>query len=690
MIFLGQEIVSPGHAFQRTGQRAGSDGDGKPPPMKFFLPACLAIFAFSLAGCARKKEVSGDERAVLRRVGKEAGDAARRDASKTLAGARLSGGQIQVGDAQGRPLYRIAAREIQAIAGTATGTVGGAVALDGRATLFQKGVAESGFRADKIQLFNGASGARLEMTGHVVATSQNATGAPVEVRAPRADVDVQKRLLVASGGAIARRGAVTLRVPQLSGQSSLRVLSCRDALVNAPDAQIQAKTATFNWGANRLSAGGIHATRPGLKLTGDHLDADTLASRGVLTGHIVATSTGKNGTAHGERLDFDWKRDRLFVPDATLQNDGATARMTALSTDSKLRVSDAKTLRISQNGATLSAQAAHGLDRLSQVTGSGIVLTRGDLRLEAARAQARDWSKASAVIVGSGGVKARNRSGTLSAQNATWTGDARSGQVSASQNVVIRTQGGVLRGQNAQSDAHFQNAEMSGNVSGALRDGTRIRAGVLHKRGENIVATGGSNATLPDGTLLRANRVEAQIGSKNAIASGGASGQLPDGTTFSAERVEKRGENILATGGASGQLPDKTQLHASRVEKRGQNVVATGNVRADLPSGQRTRGFGRVEIRAARVEGALNGPRWNAGGGVVLSTQSGAVVHAPRVSLDRSTGHLTASGGVSVYDPARGTLTGDSLVADLNRKTFALSNARGQTKSGVVSGKGLF
>ena len=676
-----------------------------PFDMKPISRAAVALFPLFLAGCARQRPATTDERAALQQqAGREiaqVGQAESQGAAKSLAGARLSGGQIQIGDAQGRPLYRIAAREIRALSGggKASGSLAGALALDARATLFKSGQSESSFKADTIQLFNAPKGARLQMTGRVVATSQHLPGAPVEVSAPRADIDINKRLLVASGGCVAKRGPITLKTPQLRGQSSLETLSCNDALVVAPGAQVKAKTALFNWKANRLSAQTVSATRPGLLLSGARLDADTLASHGTLTGGVSAK--GQNGVARGPRLDFNWKNDRLFVPDATFESQGGTARIAALTTDSKLRVTDAQQVRIQQNGATLTARSARGFDSLSRLNANGVVVVRGDLRIEANRAQARDWSKQNGTVVGSGGVVARNRAGTISAQNATWTGDAQNGRVSASGNVVIRGEQGTLRGQNAtvvirgeqgtsrgqnaMRATRFENAELSGSVSGILRDKTRISASRLEKRGERYIASGGASAKLPDGTSLRAARVEGS--GQNAVATGGASGHLPDGTQLSASRVEKRGENIVASGGAQGRLPDGTMLRADHVEKRGQLVVATGGARADVPA---VRGVGRVQVRAARVEGPADGSQIRASGGVVLIAQNGAVVRAPHALFDRRAGKVTASGGVSVKDPVRGTLVGESLVADLGLKQITVLRGQGKTQAGTLNLKNLF
>ncbi len=686
--------------------------------MKPISRATIALLPLLLAGCARQRLASNEERSALQQqVGREAaqvGRSAGQGAAKSLAGAKLSGGQIQIGDAQGRPLYRIAAREIRALSGKATGSLAGALALDARATLFKDGQSESSFKADTIQLFNSPSGARLQMTGKVLATSRDVAGGPVEVSAPRADVDVVKRLLVASGGCVARRGVFSLRAPQLRGQSSLETLSCNDALVLSPNMQVRAKTAFLNWKTNRLSAQTLSATRPDLLLSGAHLDADTLASRGTLTGGVSAK--GKNGIARGPRLDFNWKNNRLFMPDATFQSQNGMAKIGALTTDSKLRVTDAQSVRIEQNGATLTAHSARGFDNLSRLSAAGVVVVRGDLRIEAARAQVRDWSKQGGTVVGSGGGVARNKAGTVSARSATWTGDAQNGRVSASGNVVIRGEGSALRGQNATSDARFQNAQLTGQVSGVLRNGTQLSARQVQKRGENYIASGEARAKMPDGTRFQAARVEGN--GQNALATGGASGRLRDGTSFRASRVEKRGEFVVATGGASGQLPngttlsaarvemrgevviasggasgrlpDGTRLRADRVEKRGELVTATGGAHADLPS---VHGLGRVQMQAGRVEGPTDNSQIQASGDVILTAQNGATVRAPRALFNRRTGKVTASGGVTVQDPVRGILSGDSLVADVGLKglkQIVLLKARGKTQTGVLNGKGLF
>jgi lipopolysaccharide assembly outer membrane protein LptD (OstA) len=710
--------------------------------MKPIFRAAVALLPLFLAGCARKTSVSGDERAALQTQAKRelagAGKTASEGAAKSLAGARFSGGQIQIGDAQGRPLYRIEAREIRALSGANKDSPTGALALDARATLFKDGKSESSFQAGTIQLFGTGKGARLQMTGDVVATS-GATGIPVEVRAPRADVDIDKRVFVASGGTVAKRGDVTLRAPQLRGQSSLQTLSGNDAFVSSPNAQVRAKSALFNWKTNHLSAQTVTLARSDLQLAGARLDADTRAERGILVGGVSAK--GKNGTASGPRLDFNWKGDRLFVPMATFQSQNGTASVAALTTDSKLRVTDARDVRISQNGATLTAQSARGFDNLSRLSASGVTVVRGDLRLTAPQAQARDWSKQSGVIVASGGVSARSSAGTLSARNATWTGDAQTGHVVASGNVIIRGAQGTLRGQSARSDAGFKNAQLSGSVSGtlrngtqfsareaqkrgenyiascgasarlrdgsqfraarvegsgqnalatggasgSLRDGTRFRAARVEKQGDLVVATGGASGVLPDGSQFRAARVEKR--GQHILATGGADGRLPDGTTLRAERVEKRGQNIVATGGASGRLPDGTTLRAARVEKRGANVVASGGAVANIPA---QGNFGRVEVRAARVEGPLDRSQLKASGGVILTSQSGAVVRAPRAVFNRRTKQVTASGGVTAKDPAHGTSSGESLVADLGLKQITLLRGGGQIQTKVLNVKGLF
>ncbi len=622
-------------------------------PMQF--PFRLSVLALALcAGCAQKSKLTDAERAQFQG---ELQDQAKRGASSVsgLEGARVRGGQIEIVDAQGRPLWRVEAKQMSAGGKTRGGVPQTATLTGAGATLFSAGKPETGFKANTIRLFNTDAGVRLEMTGQVVATSKTLVGAPIEVRAPRADMDVAKRTLAASGGVSAKRGDVTLQTPSLTGQTSLQTLKCKATTLVSRGTTIRAANADFNWNTNRLSAQKVTATRDKTTLSGQKLDADTAAQSGTLTGAIQAKST--NGSATGTRLDFNWKRDRIFVPNATFQGREGKVQTAALTTDSKLRITNAQNVRIEQNGAVLTLRSARGLDKLSSISGSGVSFSRGDLRLEAGAATMRDWSKNSARIEASGGVFTRTSQGNVRAQNMIWNGNAQSGELSASGNVRISAQGGTLRGARAGSNASFSSATLSGDVSGTLRDGTRIRAGQLEKRGENFIASRGASANLPDGTLVSASRVEGS--GQNATATGGASARLKDGTTVRANRVEKRGLSVVATGGATA------------------NVRGQGN-------------FGRVQISAARVEGDTSASRVVASGGVRVLAQSGARVRAARAVYQRTTGKITATGGVSLVDPVRGlSQTGTSLVADVALKEVSIENVRGQGRTDVLNGKGL-
>ncbi|BCM90757.1 LPS-assembly protein LptD [Abditibacteriota bacterium] len=622
----------------------------------FYLPLSAAIFL--VGGCSQKSSVSEAERAQFQN---ELKDEAKRGASsmKGLSEATVKGGQIEIGDAQGRPLWRVAAKELKSQGETRNGVPKSAVLTTASATLFRAGKPESSFQADTINLFNSPKGVRLQMTGKVIAVSKSMLGAPIEVRAPRADVDVTKRTLAASGGVSAKRGDITLQTPELTGQTSLQTLGCKTATILSRGTTVRGQNALFNWKTNRLSAQKVTATRDKLTMSGQKLEADTAAQRGVLTGQVQAKSP--RGSASGPRLEFNWKNDRIFVPNALFQGQDARVQTAALTTDSKLRVTNAQNVRIERDGAVLTVRSARGLENLSSLSGSGVTFSRGALRIEAGSAQTNNWSKDSGSIQASGGVFARTNQGTLRARSATWSGNAENGSVSASGGVQINAQGGTLRGSRGQSDAKFQNAVLTGSVNGNLRDGTRIRAGQLEKHGETYVASRGASATLPDGTLVTAGRVEGS------------------------------GQNAVATGGATATLRDGTHLRANRVEKRGTKVVATNGATATL----RANGsLGRVTVTAARVEGDTSATRVVASGGVVLRAQNGTVVRAPHAVYERGTGKITATGGVSIVDPVRHfSQTGESLVADLNLKQVTVespTNVHGQGQTNTLTGKGLF
>lgn len=614
---------------------------------------CLSLLALSLCagGCSKQAPLTDAERDQFLK------SEARRATSSVqgLASAVVSGGQIEIGDAQGRPLWRVKAKEMRSQGETRNGVPKSAVLTDASATLFRMGKLESTFKAKTINLFNSTAGIRLQMLGQVVGTSQSLLGAPIEVRAPRADVDVTKRTLAASGGVAAKRGDVTLQTPELTGQSSLQTLGCKTATIQSRGTTMHGQNALFNWKADHLSAQNITATRADLTMSGQKLEADTGAERGTLTGQIQAKSP--KGSATGPRLEFNWKNDRIFVPNALFQSQEAKVRTAALTTDSKLRVTNAQNVRIERDGAILTVQSARGLENLSTLSGSGVVLSRGDLHIEAGAAQTHDWSKNSGSIQASGGVFARTPKGTLRSRSATWSGNADKGSVSASGDVQISSQGNTLRGTNAQSDAKFQSATLTGSVSGTLKDGTRLRAGQIAKSGETYIASRGATATLTDGTVLTAARVEGS--GQNGVATGGASATMSDGTLLRAARVEKRGTSLVATNGATATLRAKGEL-------------------------------GRTTVTAARVEGDTGATSVVASGGVVLRSQNGITIRAPHATYTRSTGKIVATGGVTVTDSVRHlTNTGESLVADLNLTQVTLNQAHGRGKEDALTGKGL-
>lgn len=595
-----------------------------------------------LGGCSSKTVVSDAEREQFQNELKSNAKRAK-SSMQGIEEAIVKGGKIEIGDAQGNPLWQVQAKEMRTKGQTDKGVPKTAILTDAGATLFRAGKPESSFKAKTIHLFNSSSGVRLQMVGQVVATSQTLGGAPIEMHAPRADVDVSKRTLSASGGVAAKRGDVTLNTPQLTGQTSLQTLQCQTATILARGTTVRGQSVNYNWKSNHLSATNATATREKTTLSGQKIEADTANQRGTLTGNVQAKAP--NGTASGPRLDFNWKNDRFFVPNGTFQGHDATVRTAALTTDSKLRVTNAQNVRIEQNSSTLTVQNARGLENLSRLSGSGVTFSRGDLKIEAGAASTNNWSKENGSIQASGGVVARNSQGTVRARTATWSGGT-NGRVTANGGVQITSPNGTLRGASGETDAKFRSASLSGDVSGNLRDGTRIRAARLQKQGDNFIASRGASATLPDGTQV------------------------------SASRVEGNANSAVATGGASAIFKEGTRLRASRVEKRGNNVVATGSVHATLPK-QGT--AGRIDVTAARVEGDAKASHVVATGGVVLRSQSGAIMRAPQAVYDRATGKITATGGVSIVDPEHNfSQTGKSLVANLNLKQVIVDQGNGQ------------
>jgi len=517
----------------------------------------LAAAALFVGGCAPK--TPPDSAKIVTQAAKQAAKTERDDFSG-LKGATLSGGELSGGDAQGRPLWRLSAKTIRASGGVLgkddSGAPKTATLWDARATLFRAGIAESSLQAPQIKLFYLKDGVRLQFSQGMKGTTQGAwTGArgPVQIAAPRADVDVKNRLISASGGIKMSQGALQITAQTLRGQTSLQTvqLSGKVRAKSAQNGLVEAETANYDWNKNRVTAQTVRASQGGTRLSGDVLSADTDATSGTLTGRVRAWSA--QGQASAPRLDFNWKRDQISARAATFIAPNGTIRAANLVTDSKLRLASAQNLVAEQQGAVLRAASASGFEGLSRLNAQNFDFRRADMKFSAPRAGARKVGSKWALTA-QGGARGQSLQGQVSAPQVTW--DEAANRVAASGGVILQKDGAILRGQNLQSDTRFQNATLTGQVRGQMKDGSILTAQTLEKRGEKFLARGGATAQLKTrgelGALtLRGAQIEAPSDGSSALATGGVTLRASTGATARAPRAsyDRKSGKITATGG---------------------------------------------------------------------------------------------------------------------------------------------
>lgn len=592
----------------------------------------LALFALSASGCSRSDIGSKAASDVVKKTVENEAEKAKGTLAH-IGKVKMVGELIGSDPATGAPLWKLKADKIETTEQTPDGLMPRRAVLTGaKVELYRAGKLESTFNAPLIEFSNGETGLRLLMPSGVRASNLGALGkdgVPISITAPRGDVDVTGRLAALSGGATVVRGPITVTGQTLRTQTDLaRSTLSGDVIAVSPQGKTRAKTATFAWKANRLSASNVVFTREDLTLSGAKLDADTASQKGTLSGDVRAKTS--DSAASAPAASFDWKADAITSANATLTRAGATLQAAQLRTDSHLVAASASGLTIKQDGATLRAASADGFDGLArlngrdvfivqngatlrassaqatnwsqpngEVNGQNVTVVREGTTLKAPRAKATGWSKDAGTFVGQGGVLISNARGTGRANSATWTG-GKFGQIVARGGVEIRADGSVLRGERGQSDADFNNATLTGNVNADLQDGSKLRAPKLEKRGENLVASGGATAQL--------------ITPKN----------------------------------------------------------------------------GKLNLSAPRVETTLSGQTARASGGVQLKTADGARASAPVATYNRATEKVTATGGVTYSDPARGVIKGESLSADLRLQSAVIQGVKAQSNSDVFVGKGLF
>ncbi|MBW3636935.1 MAG: LPS export ABC transporter periplasmic protein LptC [Armatimonadetes bacterium] len=517
-----------------------------------YLCLSLGLAAMLAVGCARQNEPVPAQ--IVREAARREVEAAR-DNLSGLKGAAMvmKGGELQGGDAQGRPLWSLGASEIRASGQMRGGLPARATLSNARATLYREGKPESSLRAPQITFFNSANGVRLQLQGGISLQSAGPwTGArgAVKVRAVRGDVDVKTRVISASGGVAMSQGGVEVTGQTLRAQTSLQKAEIAGKVrAKSPNGQIEAVSATYDWKKGRLAAQTVTARREDTQITGKMLEADTAATRGVLRGNVVAKSA--RGSARAPRIDFDWGKDFISAANAIFEGQGATVRAAKVQTDKQMRIASASDLTLQKDGATLRAAFANGFDGLERLRGREVRFSRGDLTFSAPSAEARK-SGAGWILTATNGARGQNASGRVSAARVMW--DESSKRVEASGGVTMQKDGATLSGATLSTDTKFQNARLSGNVRGKMKDGSTLSSGKLEKRGERYFASDGATARLKSSgavgdVTLRGAQIEADAA--GATASGGVTVTTATGAKAHAPRAvyNRKTGKITATGG---------------------------------------------------------------------------------------------------------------------------------------------
>lgn len=595
----------------------------------------IAVLAFGLsamlAGCGSGTRDAQEVRRVTQEHIKSDANAAKEQLVK-VKGITMKGGELSGGDAQGRPLWRISARQIKvwnqaAPKSSKPESADGedndndvndklkqlsaqpkrAELTEARAMLYKDGKLDSTLRAPRVVVNYTPTGVRMLMLGGLSAESAGGwTGkrGVVSMTAPRAEVDVKTRKLWASGGVRLKQGkgadVVYASANQLQADTSLKMTRLLGGIkASSADGTFSAQQAAWNWETHRASAeGSVSATHDKTTITGARLVADTAAGRGVLSGGVHAT--GEKGKASASAVRYDWKGHTLLASGGVLLDKGeATLRANEITADDKFESATASggVLLVNKDAQISAAQAtAHKLgEKDARVVASGSVrLKKGDLTITAGHAQATGLQdKKTLRIVATSGVYASSKDGAVRAGSATWGG----GQVVASNGVTLYREGHQLSGSRLVCNDKFTQAVLTGDISGQLAKGETLSAKrMVYRKGQGVVATGG----------VAARRGEIRL----------------------------RGDNLTST-------PD------------GSHLLLTGNV--------------------------------------IAVSDDGTRVLAKQLRYDRAAQKVYASGDVYLQDPKRGLRQrGRELVADLRLKQATLTDVSGSGKMDVFKDKKLF
>jgi lipopolysaccharide assembly outer membrane protein LptD (OstA) len=637
----------------------------KLPSLRLFAVGVLALLlGGALSGCGGARDEDEARQTAKQQIESDAGEAKKQ--VDALKGATMQGGELSGGDAQGRPLWRISAKEIRvfnqpaADAGKTNSDKAKkhngdadsaqfdkqvaklsaqprrAELKEARAMLYKEGKLDATFVAPRVVVNYTPDGARILMVGGISAKSEGGWAGKrgvVTMHAPRAEVNVKTRKVWASGGVHLTQGTGQDRIlassSQMQAETGLKTTRLIGTVkADSSDGQFSAQEAAWNWETHHASArGDIVATHDKTTITGAQLEADSDTGSGTLSGGVRAV--GEQGKASAASVHYDWKKHTLLASGGVLLDKGdATLQSGQLATDDKFNSAIASGgVTLKKGDATLRASRVSTQGKGETATAAGsVVLVKGDAQISAATATATNLGQKNSVVVASGDVRLHRSDLTITANRAQATG---------------------------LQDKSTLRVVASGDVYAKSKDGA-VRAGSATWGGGRIIASNG--VTLyRDGHRLSGSRLICDDQFTHATLSGSISGQLAKGGTISAKQMTYR---------------------------KGQGVVATGGVAARR---------GELRLRADNMTATPDGNHLLLTGHVVVTNAEGASISAPEVRYDRVAQKVYASGDVYLHDPKRGLRQrGRKLVADLKLNKATLTDVSGSGKMEVFKDKKLF
>jgi lipopolysaccharide assembly outer membrane protein LptD (OstA) len=615
-----------------------------------------------LAGCGGVRDADQARQTAQQQIETEASEAKKQ--LNALQGATMQGGELSGGDAKGRPLWRVSAKEIRVFnppeasadksdsakeknpdpddkkhgqldrqVAELSAQPRRAVLTEARALLYKEGKLDATFVAPRAIVNYTPDGVRIRLVGGISARSAGGWAGKrgaVTMKAPRAEVNVKARTVWATGGVHLVQGTGAERIlvsaNQLHADTGLKTTRLIGAVkATSQDGRFSAQQAAWNWETHRASArGDVTATHEETTITGAQLEADTEAKSGVLSGGVRAV--GEQGKASASSVRYDWKNHSIVASGGVLLDKGdATLQAGQLNTDDKFDNAEASGgVTLKKGDATLRAARVSTRGKGETATAAGnVVLVKGDARIAADAATANNIGEKNSTVTATGSVRLERGDMTISADRAQATG---------------------------LHDKSTLRVVASGHVYAKSKDGA-VRAGSATWGGGRIVASNG--VTLyRDGNRLSGLRLACDDQFTHATLTGVIHGELAKGSTLSAKQMTyHKGEGVTATGGVAARR-------------------------------------GGLHLRADNMTSTPDGNHLVLTGNVVLTNAEGTTVNAPEARYDRVAQKIYATGDVYLRDPKRGLRQrGRKLVADLKLNQATLTDVSGSGKMDVFKDK---